>query len=130
SFLPEPVTNPAAPLPDTSPAAPAEAASQAVLAEFITSEILPYLRARRVNRMRLNRPRFSEDTFRFVKLRVTEDHRADVEQIQAWCNERRLIDRQVRLQHWLHAWLFIHVPFSFLLLLLTIWHAVATLFYY
>ena len=43
---------------------------------------------------------------------------------------RRMLDMQTRLHHWLHAWLFIHVPFSFLLLMLTFWHAYVTLFYY
>lgn len=101
-----------------------------MLVEFIERQILPYLRARRGDRMRLNNPRFSDDTFRFVKLRVSETYRGRVEEIQNWCDERRMLDLQVRLQHWLHAWLFIHVPFSFLLLMLTIWHAYVTLFYY
>jgi hypothetical protein len=121
---------PAAPKPAAKPAAPADPASEAVLIEFIERQILPYLQARRGDRMRLNNPRFSDDTFRFVKLRVTEGYRSRVEEIQGWCDERRMLDLQVRLQHWLHGWLFVHVPFSFLLLMLTIWHACVTLFYY
>ena len=109
---------------------PPDPASEAVLIEFIERQILPYLQARRGDRMRLNNPRFSDDTFRFVKLRVTEGYRSRVEEIQGWCDERRMLDVQVRLHHWLHGWLFIHVPFSFLLLMLTIWHACVTLFYY
>ena len=31
---------------------------------------------------------------------------------------------------WLHGWLFVHVPLSFLLLLMTVWHAFVTLFRY
>jgi hypothetical protein len=120
----------AAPKPAAKPAAPADPASEAVLIEFIERQILPYLRARRGDRMRLNNPRFSDDTFRFVKLRVTEGYRSRVEEIQGWCDERRMLDVQVRLHHWLHGWLFVHVPFSFLLLMLTIWHACVTLFYY
>jgi hypothetical protein len=120
----------AAPKPAAKPAAPADPASEAVLIEFIERQILPYLHARRGDRMRLNNPRFSDDTFRFVKLRVTESYRSRVEEIQGWCDERRMLDLQVRLHHWLHGWLFIHVPFSFLLLMLTIWHACVTLFYY
>jgi hypothetical protein len=120
----------AAPKPAAKPAAPADPASEAVLIEFIERQILPYLQARRGDRMRLNNPRFSDDTFRFVKLRVTEGYRSRVEEIQGWCDERRMLDLQVRLHHWLHGWLFIHVPFSFLLLMLTIWHACVTLFYY
>jgi hypothetical protein len=120
----------AAAKPAAKPAPPPDPASEAALVEFIDRQILPYLRARRGDRMRLGNPRFSDDTFRFVKLRVTETYRSRVEEIQAWCDERRMLDLQVRLQHWLHGWLFIHVPFSFLLLLLTIWHAYVTLFYY
>jgi len=120
----------AAPKPAAKPAAPPDPASEAVLIEFIERQILPYLQAGRGERMRLNNPRFSDDTFRFVKLRVTEGYRSRVEEIQNWCDERRMLDLQVRLHHWLHGWLFIHVPFSFLLLMLTIWHAWVTLFYY
>lgn len=112
------------------PAPVADPASEAVLVEFLERQILPYLRARRGDRMRLNNPRFSDDTFRFVKLRVTEAYRSRVEEIQGWCDERRMLDLQVRLHHWLHGWLFVHAPFSFLLVLLTIWHACVTLFYY
>jgi hypothetical protein len=118
---------PAAP---AKPALPADPASEAALVEFIDRQILPYLQATRGDRMRLNNPRFSDDTFRFVKLRVAEGYRSRVEEIQAWCDERRMLDLQVRLHHWLHGWLFIHVPFSFLLLMLTFWHAYVTLFYY
>jgi hypothetical protein len=121
---------PAAARPAAKPALPADPASESVLVEFIDRQILPYLRARRGDRMRLNNPRFSDDTFRFVKLRVTEGYRSRVEEIQSWCDERRMLDLQVRLQHWLHGWLFVHVPFSFLLLMLTFWHAYVTLFYY
>jgi hypothetical protein len=127
---PKPAAAPAAPKPAAKPAPPPDPASEAVLVEFIERQILPYLKAHRGDRMRLNNPRFSDDTFRFVKLRVAEGYRSRVEEIQAWCDERRMLDVQVRLHHWLHGWLFVHVPFSFLLVMLTIWHAVVTLFYY
>ena len=91
---------------------------------------MPYLHARRGSRFRLGNGRYSDDTFRFVKLRVAEPYRTQVEEIQTWCDQRRTLDLQVRLQHWLHGWLFVHVPFSFLLLMLTAWHAFVTLFYY
>src|SRR6476646_4519673 len=127
---PAAAAKPAAAKPAAKPAAPSDPASEAVLVEFIERQILPYLRAHRGDRMRLNNPRFSDDTFRFVKLRVAEAYRSRVEEIQNWCDERRMLDVQVRLHHWLHGWLFIHVPFSFLLVMLTVWHACVTLFYY
>jgi hypothetical protein len=119
----------AKPAPATAPK-PADPASEAALVEFIERQILPYLSARRGERFQLNNPRFSDDTFRYAKLRVAEAYRSRVEEIQAWCDERRMLDLQTKLHHWLHAWLFVHVPFSFLLLMLTAWHAFVTLFYY
>ena len=111
-------------------AAEGDAESEAVLVEFLERQVLPYLKARRGERFRLGNSRFSDDTFRFVKLRVAEVYRSRVEEIQAWCDERRMLDLQTKLHHWLHGWLFVHVPISFLLLMLTAWHAFATLFYY
>jgi hypothetical protein len=114
----------------TASAAPTDAGSEAALLDFLDRQILPYLAASRGKRFRLGDARFSEDTFRFVKLRVTEAYRARVEEMQAWCEERRMLDLQIKLHHWLHGWLFIHAPISFLLLMLTAWHAFVTLFYY
>lgn len=112
-------------------AAPAgDPESETALIEFLERQILPYLSAKRGDKFRLGDSRSSDDTFRFVKLRVTEAYRIRVEEIQAWCDERRMLDLQTRLHHWLHGWLFVHVPFSFFLLMLTAWHAFVTLFYY
>jgi len=118
------------PGPATAPKPATDPASEAALVEFIERQILPYLSARRGERFQLNNPRFSDDTFRYAKLRVAEAYRSRVEEIQAWCDERRMLDLQTKLHHWLHAWLFVHVPFSLLLLMLTGWHAFVTLFYY
>ncbi len=104
--------------------------SEAVLVAFLDTEILPYLSARRGDRLRLGNNRYSEDLFRVVKLRVGEFYRGRIEEIQSWCDERRTLDLQLRLQHWLHAWLFVHVPISYFLILFTAWHAYITLFYY
>ncbi len=111
-------------------APPADAGSEGALVEFLEGQVLPYLSAKRGERFRLGDSRYSDDAFRFVKLSVAEAYRSRVEEIQAWCDERRMLDLQIRLHHWLHGWLFVHVPFSFLLLMLTGWHAFVTLFYY
>jgi hypothetical protein len=105
-------------------------ASEVVLAEFIDRQLLPYLEARRGDKFRLGKPRQAEEIFRYLKLRVAGVYRSRVEEMQAWCDERRLLDLQTRLQHRLHGWLLVHVPLSFLLLLLTGWHAFVTLFRY
>ena len=88
------------------------------------------LRTRRGKRAGLRNNRYSEDVFRVLKLRVANQYRAQVEEIEGWCHERRILDLQTRFQHWLHGWLFVHVPLSYLLVLMTAWHAFVTLFRY
>ena len=121
-----------APIPEKSEPIVSEPgpASEAVLYEFIEQEIIPYLSAARGDRYRLGNSRYAEDFFRLIKLRVPEAFRQRVEEIQGWCDERRMLDLQLKLHHWLHGWLFVHVPISFLLILLTGWHAWVALFYY
>jgi hypothetical protein len=123
-----PATLPPEPIAAGAPEADRE--SEATLREFLDRTVLPFLRAARGSRFRLANPRYSAETFALLQLRVAEAYRGRVAEMQSWCEEKRLMDWQTRLQHWLHAWLFIHVPFSFLLILLTFWHAYVTLFYY
>ncbi len=108
----------------------ADAPSEAALAEFLEEQVLPYLQARRGGGLRLSDQDYAEELFRFMNLSVSEGYRGRVAEMQAWCEERRLLDLQIRYHYWLHGWLFVHVPLSFLLLLLTAWHAIVTVFYY
>jgi hypothetical protein len=121
---PQPAAAAAKPAPATDPE------SEAALVEFLEQQILPYLAVHRGDKRQLGKSHYSEELFRFVRLRVGETYRGRVEEIQSWCDERRMLDLQVRLQHWLHGWLFVHAPISFLLIMLTVWHAYVTLFYY
>ena len=107
-----------------------DVSQEEVLAGFIEQRLLPYLRAGRGERYRLGHAREADDIFGRLKLRVDEMYRERVEEMRRWCDERRLTDTQLRMQHWLHGWLFVHVPLSFLLLLMTVWHAFVTLFRY
>ena len=120
----------AAPAKPKPPAVASDPESEAALHALLTEQILPYLAAKRGDKLRLGKSRYSDDLFRFVKLRVSEAYRVRVEEIQAWCDERRMLDLQTKLHHWMHGWLFIHVPLSFVLLMMTAWHAFVTLFYY
>ena len=102
-----------------------------VLVEFLDEECLPYLEAARfrATRMRLGDKRSSDDIFRLLRLNVSENFRGKVDELQGWCDDRRLMDLQTKLHHWLHGWLLIHVPFSFALLAFTFWHAYVTWVY-
>lgn len=107
-----------------------DVSQEEVLAGFIEHRLLPYLRAGRGEKYRLGHAREAGDIFRHLKLRVDEMYGARVDEMRRWCDERRLTDTQLRMQYWLHGWLFVHVPLSFLLLLMTVWHAFVTLFRY
>ena len=107
-----------------------DVSQEEVLAGFIEQRLIPYLRARRGEKYRLGQAREADEIFRYLKLRVDEMYRPRVDDMRRWCDERRLTDTQLRMQHWLHGWLFVHVPLSFLLLLMTVWHAFVTLFRY
>ena len=107
-----------------------DVSQEEVLAGFIEQRLLPYLRARHSEKYRLGHTREADEIFRHLKLRVDEMYRPRVDEMRRWCEERRLTDAQVRMQHWLHGWLFVHVPLSFLLLLMTVWHGFVTLFRY
>lgn len=108
----------------------ADAASNERVAEFIERQLLPYLQARRGDKFRMGQANTASDAFRYLKLRVPAFYHKAVDEMEGWANERRHLDVQMKMQHWLHGWLFIHVPLSFLLLLLTAWHAFVTLFRY
>jgi hypothetical protein len=52
-----------------------------------------------------------------------------LDDLESICEEERQLNRQVRLYHWLHGWLLVHVPLSVALLVLGGVHAVAALRY-
>ncbi len=115
------------------PAAAIETApdpSDQTLRQFIDEVALPYLAAPRGDKLLLGAQRVSDDQFRLLKISVGPDWQGRVEQLQAWCDERRQLDLQTKIQHWLHGWLLVHVPFSVLLLIFTVWHAAAALLFY
>lgn len=120
----------------TAVAEPAEPAapdpSVPALVEALERNVLPYLAARRVNPTRqfLAGERQAGEFFRGLRLRVAAPFQEQVDQLASWCDERRQMDLQSRLHHWLHGWLFFHAPASFLLVILTGWHAVVLLFLY
>jgi hypothetical protein len=138
---PAPTPTPAAPVAATGSVAVAEAAAVAivevapdpsldVLQRFIGEAALPYLAAKRGGKLLLGNQRVSDEQFRLLKVSVGPDWQPKVEQLQSWCDERRQLDLQTKFQHWLHAWLLVHVPVSVLLLIFTAWHAIAALYFY
>ena len=142
---PAPAATATAPVAAVADAAPAPAAvvaegsatttvppDQALLTlqKFLEEEAIPYLGAKRGEKHILGPQRNSDEQFRLVKISVGPEHHEKVEKLQGWCDERRQLDLQMKLQHWLHGWLLVHIPFSLLLLAFTAWHIIAALFFY
>ena len=50
-------------------------------------------------------------------------------QLEQFCQERRALAEQERLQFWLHAWLYLHVPLSAAMVILMTAHALVALYY-
>jgi hypothetical protein len=119
------IAEPAAPPVETAPDPSAQ-----TLKQFVDEVAMPYLSARRGDKLLLGNQRVSDDQFRLLKISVGPEWQNKVEQLQTWCDERRQLDLQTKLQHWLHGWLLLHIPFSLLLLIFTVWHATAALFFY
>ncbi len=94
-----------------------------VLIDFLDHECLPYLRSADGRKSQLADQKKATDSFRLLRLSVTERWQSQVIDMETWCEDRRLMDLQLTMHHWLHGWLFIHVPTSFALLICTAWHA-------
>ncbi len=78
-------------------------------------------------RPNLEQPR--PDMFQPLRLAMPAVLHGVLDDLENICEEERQLNRQVRLYHWLHAWLLVHVPLSIALLVLGGVHAVMALRY-
>jgi hypothetical protein len=109
---------------------PKLAEARAGLLEMLNEEVLPYLKSRPGSRCRLGKRQASDNLFSMVRSGATEQYEGRVDEMRLWCDQRRQMDHQEVMHHWLHYWLLVHVPTSLLLLIWTAWHAVTGLYYY
>lgn len=67
--------------------------------------------------------------YMFEQLRTLTAHELHevIDDMQNICEEKRDLDRQSRLHRILHGWLFAHIPLSFVLIILSVIHAVMAL---
>jgi hypothetical protein len=67
--------------------------------------------------------------FEQVRIQVPPPLHRTVIHIEEICEERRQLLLQRRLHHWLHGWLYVHLPLTVALIVLTAVHAVMALRY-
>ena len=104
--------------------------SAETIVKALEADALPFLGASGAGKGRLAQPRSAEEFFNVLRLQVKPEFHERVTALEGWCEERRQMDVQVKYQHWLHAWILFHAPASFLLVIVTAWHAIACLVFY
>jgi hypothetical protein len=78
-------------------------------------------------RPHLERP--TAEMFQPLKATLPATLHPVLDDLEDICEEQRQLNRQIRLYHWMHAWLLVHVPLSILLLVLGGVHAIMALRY-
>ena len=75
---------------------------------------------------------YHDSTNRYVDLRAGCPAQAAIviDHLESVCALRRQFDLQIRLHHWLHGWLLIHVPLSVALGVLLAIHVPVALMYW
>jgi hypothetical protein len=98
---------------------------------FYQDEVAPFLRADRNAAVKLLLHDRTESRRKFDNFRTLFPQPAwpPISALEDVCEEKRQLDHQIRLHHWLHSWLLIHLPLSAALLLLACIHAIAALRY-
>jgi hypothetical protein len=99
--------------------------------DFQHSQIEPYLKAERgpALKMPLYDRNWAHQEFENYRAIFPQAAWAPITALEDVCEEKRQLDDQVRLHHWLHSWLLVHLPLSAALLLLAFVHALIALRY-
>jgi hypothetical protein len=101
----------------------------AILRRFYEKEMTPFLRESHPCSLALADPQMSRGLFEELRILLPPAVHPTVNDLEEICEEERQLLRQIRLHHWLHGWLLVHVPLSFALLFLGVVHAVMALRY-
>ena len=99
------------------------------LKELYHRDVRPLLSSARVRGGALTTLSRREALFSHLRTLLPQPVHEAVDELEAICEERRQLEVQRRLHQWLHGWLFVHVPLSIALLVLTAAHAVIALRY-
>jgi hypothetical protein len=99
------------------------------LQEFFRREMQPYIAHGGSRGMALADRNRSQSMFQQLRLLLPPNLHATVDDLENICEEKRELDQQTQYHRILHAWLLVHIPASYALLLLGTVHAVMALRY-
>jgi len=96
---------------------------------FLDERIRPFFRRGWGRRTSLGNAYRRQALFVDLKAALDPTLHPVAEDLEALCSQRAQLNVQRRLHHWLHGWLLVHVPLSWLVVLLTAVHAAVSLWY-
>jgi hypothetical protein len=101
----------------------------APLRTFYAREMRPFLEKPDARGHGLADPARARAMFEGLRTLLPQEVHESVNDLNEICEEERELRHQVRLHHWLHDWLLMHIPLSLALLLLATVHIVMALRY-
>jgi len=96
---------------------------------FLDEEIRPFFRKGGTRRSPLRNPHARAAMFAGLRAHTTPDLHGVVGDLEALCEQRSQLSRQRTLHLWLHGWLLVHVPLSWLVVVLAAVHGAVALWY-
>lgn len=99
------------------------------LRDFYTRQLRPFLLHDHRRHQTLAARADSARLFEGLRTVLPSDAHDATRKLEEICEEERQLRRQVRMHHWQHGWLLLHVPLSLALLLLGCVHAIMALRY-
>ena len=100
------------------------------LENFCKYHLIPYLERGRYSKSVLASRTQSVWQFRRLRGIVPDEAGPVVNRFEALCDLRRQWDTLRRMNNWLHAWLLVHLPLSWMMTLLMVVHAIRALKYW
>ncbi len=104
-------------------------ASREPLLRFLEQQMRPFFGARVPRDSVLLEPHQRGAVMSDLRARLDPELHAIVTDLDALCEQRAQLERQRRLHIWMHGWLLIHVPLSWTMVVMTVAHAVMSLYY-
>ena len=102
-------------------------AQLAELRDFHVRIVRPFLHKGRSRRHRLGDAITARRLFVQLRSDLPAELHETLEELEAFCEERRQFVRQQRLHRWMHWWLMLHIPPSIALMVLFLVHVVMSL---
>ena len=105
----------------------ADERTSGMVTTFFESQLKPFLMSRHSQKHALANPAEAAPLFQQLRVLVPQTLWPKFDDLENICEEKRQLERQRRLHHFLHGWLLVHIPASYALLILGAIHAIVAM---